>query len=457
MKTAGICTKIRAASSRTTLAAFAVCVAFAARADNYWKGVDGADLATPANWSEEALPASAAGYFKKNGTLTEYSACLSKDETFFQFYWQLANLKTVFNLCGNTLTLSAGSSIAAMRLDTNYAGMEATFTNGTITTTGARCGVWVLGDNQTLTFGEGLVFNGDAAIHSGSAHAGSRIIVRDGAKVKGSIYFGGNQSEGTILVTGEGTEVDFGGGTLQMATSNASSTNNSFRVEDGAIVTNATVSIGDTSSYRASGATIALSGGGKLFTQNWNVSGGETTYIVQYQDYPAHRVEIGEGSGFHTRVLLVRGTNNVFAVDGGVLEAVKYDIAGTNTFHFAGTAPKMSQFAQNVLTIHADCTFSFEIPSSGYADVPCEFWPNGAFTMPETTRLGIDARAFARAGGGTVPLMKFKGGKDVTFSEPLLSRWNTELEAKHCSVSYDTSERTLVLTVTKPGLMIFVR
>lgn len=94
MKTAGICTKIRATSSKTTLAAFAVCAAFAARADNYWKGVDGADLAAQENWSASALPASAAGYFKKNGALTEYSACLSKDETFFQFYWQLATRKS---------------------------------------------------------------------------------------------------------------------------------------------------------------------------------------------------------------------------------------------------------------------------------------------------------------------------------------------------------------------------
>ena len=274
--------------------------------------------------------------------------------------------------------------------------------------------------------------------------------------MKGRIYFGANQSEGTILVTGAGSEIDFNGGVLQMATSNTSSTNNSFRVEDGAIVTNATVSIGN-SNYRASGATIALSGGGKLFTQNWNVSGGATTYITQYLDYPAHRVEIGEGSGFHTRILSVMGTNNVFAIDGGELEAVKYEIAGANTFHFAGTAPKMSQFAQNGLAIGADCTFSFEIPSSGYADVPCEFWPSGAFTMPETTRLAVDATAFSRAGGGTIPLMKFNGGQSVTFSGTLLSRWNTELEAKHCSVSYDTSERTLVLTVTKPGLMIFVR
>ena len=119
----------------------------------------------------------------------------------------------------------------------------------------------------------------------------------------------------------------------------------------------------------------------------------------------------------------------------------------------------MSQFDLNYLGIGADCTFSFEIPSSGYADVPCEFWPNAAFTMPETTRLAVDATAFSRsrAGGGTIPLMKFNGDKTITFHDELLSRWNTELEAKHCSVSYDTSERTLVLTVRKPGLVVIVR
>ena len=75
MKTAGICTKIRGASSKTTLAAFAVCAAFAARAANYWKGVDGADLATPANLSDEALPTGATGYFNgRSEHGTDYTA-----------------------------------------------------------------------------------------------------------------------------------------------------------------------------------------------------------------------------------------------------------------------------------------------------------------------------------------------------------------------------------------------
>ena len=455
MKTASICTKIRGASFKIALAAFAVCAAFAARAANYWKGVDGEDLATPANWSDEALPTGATGYFNgRSEHGTDYTATLSADTSLYQLIWGgsgTAAKSTVIDLCGHTLSLTS-TTVRPVRIEQD--GQSVTVTNGVLSFSSGTA--WLLGSNQTLTLGAGLTFNGNAAIHAANPSTNSKIVVHDGAKVKGRIYFGANQSEGTILVTGAGSEIDFNGGVLQMATSNTSSTNNSFRVEDGAIVTNATVSIGN-SNYRASGATIALSGGGKLFTQNWNVSGGATTYITQYLDYPAHRVEIGEGSGFHTRILSVMGTNNVFAIDGGELEAVKYEIAGANTFHFAGTAPKMSQFAQNGLAIGADCTFSFEIPSSGYADVPCEFWPSGAFTMPETTRLAVDATAFSRAGGGTIPLMKFNGGQSVTFSGTLLSRWNTELEAKHCSVSYDPSERTLVLTVTKPGLMIFVR
>lgn len=431
--------------------AFASSVATAA---NYWKGVDGADLATPDNWSEEALPTAAAGYFQgRSEHGSDYTATLSADTSLYQLVWggNAPDASDVtLDLGGRTLTLTA-SSVRPMRLEKVS---SVTVTNGVLSFSSGTA--WLLGSNQTLTLGAGLTFNGNAAIHAANPSTNSKIVVHDGAKVKGRIYFGANQSEGTILVTGAGTEIDFNGGVLQMATSNTSSTNNSFRVEDGAIVTNATLSIGN-SNYRASGATIALSGGGKLFTQNWNVSGGAATYIVQYLDYPAHRVEIGEGSGFHTRVLSVWGTNNVFAVDGGELEAVKYDIAGTNTFHFAGIGPKMSQFAQNGLAIGADCTFSFEIPSSGYADVPCEFWPGGAFTMPETTRLAVDATAFSRAGGGTIPLMKFNGGQSVTFSGTLLSRWNSELADAGCSVSYDTSERTLVLTVTKSGFTIIVR
>ena len=455
MKIAGICTEIRGASSKIALAAFAVCAAFAARAANYWKGVDGADLATPANWSDEALPTGATGYFNgRSEHGTDYTATLSADTSLYQLIWGgsgTAAKSTDIDLCGHTLSLTL-TGARPIRIEKE--GQSVTVTNGVLSFSSETA--WLLGSNQTLTLGAGLTFNGNAATHAANPSTNSKIVVHDGAKVKGRIYFGANQSEGTILVTGAGTEIDFNGGVLQMATSNTSSTNNSFRVEDGAIVTNATVSIGN-NNYRASGATIALSGGGKLFTQNWNVSGGAATYIVQYLDYPAHRVEIGEGSGFHTRVLSVMGTNNVFAIDGGELVAVKYDIAGTNTFHFAGTGPKMSQFAQNSLAIGAGCTFSFNIPAAGYADVPCEFWPGGAFTMPETTRLAVDATAFSLAGGGTIPLMKFNGGQSVTFSGTLLSRWNTELEAKHCSVSYDTSERTLVLSVTKPGLTIFVR
>lgn len=457
MKTASICTKIRGASFKIALAAFAVCVAFAARAVNYWKGVDGADLATPENWSEGTLPTAAVGYFNgRSEHGTDYTATLSADTSLYQLRWGgnvPAAKSTVIDLCGHTLSLTMTSE-APIRIEKE--GQSVTVTNGVLSFSSQPACVY--GSNQTLTLGAGLTFNGDAAMHAPSPSTNSKIVVHDGAKVKGRIYFLSYQSEGTILVTGAGTEVDFNGGVLQWGTGTTSGTNDSFRVEDGAIVTNATVSIGNIYyKYWTSGATIALSGGGKLFTQDWNVSGGATTYIVQYLDYPAHRVEIGEGSGFHTRCLSVMGTNNVFAIDGGELEAAKYDIAGTNTFHFAGTRPKMSQFDLNYLGIGADCTFSFEIPSSGYADVPCEFWPSSAFTMPETTRLAVDATAFSRAGGGTIPLMKFKGRGLVTFSETLLSRWNTELEAKHCSVSYDTSERTLVLTVRKPGLVVIVR
>ena len=457
MKTASICTKIRGASFKIALAAFAVCAAFAARAVNYWKGVDGADLATPENWSEGTLPTAAVGYFNgRSEHGTDYTATLSADTSLYQLRWGgnvTAAKSTVIDLCGHTLSLTMTSE-APIRIEKE--GQSVTVTNGVLSFSSQPACVY--GSNQTLTLGAGLTFNGDAAMHAPSPSTNSKIVVHDGAKVKGRIYFLSYQSEGTILVTGAGTEVDFNGGVLQWGTGTTSGTNDSFRVEDGAIVTNATVSIGNIYyKYWTSGATIALSGGGKLFTQDWNVSGGATTYIVQYLNYPAHRVEIGEGSGFHTRCLSVMGTNNVFAIDGGELEAAKYDIAGTNTFHFAGTRPKMSQFDLNYLGIGADCTFSFEIPSSGYADVPCEFWPIAAFTMPETTRLAVDATAFFRAGSGTIPLMKFKGRGLVTFSETLLSRWNTELEAKHCSVSYDTSERTLVLTVRKPGLVFIIR
>jgi hypothetical protein len=65
MKAVCSCKKLKesVASCKIALLVASAFASSVGTAANYWKGVDGADLATPANWSESALPTAAAGYF----------------------------------------------------------------------------------------------------------------------------------------------------------------------------------------------------------------------------------------------------------------------------------------------------------------------------------------------------------------------------------------------------------
>ena len=86
-----------------------------------------------------------------------------------------------------------------------------------------------------------------------------------------------------------------------------------------------------------------------------------------------------------------------------------------------------------------------------------DLFPGAAFMMTEDSILEVNVDAYREAGAGTVPLMKFRGGQAITFSDTLLARWNSELKAKGCLVSYDTKERTLYLKVKKnTGSLIIV-
>ena len=144
-----------------------------AAAANYWIGADGADLADANNWEyyisgvaqgTHALPTNEAGYFANKSGLSQYSMSLSTDLSLQQLYWFLGNMKTVINLGGHTLSLG-GASNADIRM--NNDGADSTMTNGTLTVADK---VWLLGNNQTLTFGEGMTFNGSASLHSSVAY-----------------------------------------------------------------------------------------------------------------------------------------------------------------------------------------------------------------------------------------------------------------------------------------------
>jgi hypothetical protein len=233
-------------------------------------------------------------------------------------------------------------------------------------------------------------------------------------------------------------------------------------VEHGAVVTNLSgstaVDVGYTSQSR--GNRLVVDSGASLHTKNWNVSGATYhTYLGRAEIHDGgNEIFVGDGAQLNTRVFYLYGTGNTLSISNGTFRAVKYEIQGTNTFHFAGSAPRLYQTGQNGCFFREKCTYSFDIPSIGYVSAPMDLYPSAAFTMTDDSILEVNVDAYREAGAGTVPLMKFRGGQVITFSDTLLSRWNGELEAKGCSVSYDATARTLYLKVKKnSGLVISFR
>ena len=73
-------------------------------------------------------------------------------------------------------------------------------------------------------------------------------------------------------------------------------------------------------------------------------------------------------------------------------------------------------------------------------------------------QLVVNAREYARVGGGTLTLMEVTGSgsdKTLTASATLLARWNAELGGT-ASVSVVDGKK-LVLKVNQPGLTVIVR
>lgn len=515
--------------------------ASSAMAANYWIGADGADLADANNWEyyisgvaqgTHALPTNEAGYFANKSGLSQYSMSLSTDLSLQQLYWFLDNMKTVINLGGHTLSLG-GASNADIRM--NNDGADSTMTNGTLTVADK---VWLLGNNQTLTFGEGMTFNGWASLHSSVARSGNRIVAKDGAKVNGRLYVNSFQSMGTILIAGDGTEVNFGGANMVLSSS-ATAYSNTCYVTDGALVTNVAelafgsaatfgnvfvvsnaemyankVIVGDAVGHDCN--RLEITGAGALLRvlnsvdANINGKGASNvvhvthgaTYHVTGTTYLGHgagfgnqlivdscatniydgtskylyvgcsgttngtSVFVGDGALLNPRCLGVFGYNNDFTMSNGVLKISRLfyvnnsGVGAETRFRFMGTKPQL------VIPSGADNPgfgsgtkprFIFEVPAEGYTAVPIDCVRS--WTFPDDAELDVDASAYSDAGGGTLVLARVTGDKKtLTVSNALLSRWNSELAAKRCSVSYDATARTLSLKVKKnSGFIISFR
>ena len=259
MKTVGICTFLRGVvSSKIALAAIAICAAFAARAANYWKGADGADIADAANW-DEGLPTAAIGYF--NGKAphgTDYTATLGQDLSLYRLTWGGSSPylnSMVLDLGGHVLTLTLeATSEQAQPIRIERDNQSVTITNGTLTTSKDS---FLLNNYQTLTLGEGLTFNGNIVVVAAQTTpgTGSRIVVKDGAKVNGKLTVQSYQSEAEILVTGADTAVNFGSNKVSFPTADSVS-NSTFRVADGATVNSGT---GDNFNVATLGTGMTLS------------------------------------------------------------------------------------------------------------------------------------------------------------------------------------------------------
>lgn len=473
MKTVCSCKELKesVASCKIALLVASAFASSVATAANDWAGVDGADLATPSNWSDNALPTGAPGYFNgRNEHGTDYTVTLSKDESFRQFIWGgsgTAAKSTVIDLCGHTLSLTL-TGARPIRIEKE--GQAVTVTNGVLSFSSETA--WLLGSNQTLAFGEGVVFNGNAALHAAgnTPGTGSRIVVKDGAKVNGLLNFSQYQSEGEILVTGEDSVVDFNNAGALVIGGQLSSSNNTYRIEKGASVVDATsVEIGYTSTSGSTsvgkGNRIAVESRSTLFTKNWDKDGSSGVTLGKANVEGRNEIFVGDGSTFASRTIIVYGTGNSISLSNGTFKVVKYTISAGSAFRLAGSSPKLYQTGQNGFSLGAGCTFAFDIPAGGYAvrdgyanAAPCDFIPSGDVTVPEDTQLSINAAQYAKAGGGTVSLMAFRGARTITFSQTLLDRWNAELADRNCSVAWDPSSRQLTCTVkAKSGLIISLK
>ena len=319
--------------------AFATSVATAA---NYWKGVDGADLATDSNWSDNALPTAEIGYLRDDASHgASYTAKIAADQSFYSFWWDVANVRSVLDLGEHTLTLTRGdNTMTSSDFKISASGVEVVVTNGN------------------------FVSSGSVNICSTStAGTGSRLVIADGA-------------------------------TFSVA--------------------------------------------------NYDTSAGKHMYFGRSGTMGNNEIFVGSGASLNTRVLWVNGPGNTISISNGTVRAKKFDSYDKTTFHFAGSAPQIYQTGSDKCFLEdGECTYIFDIPAEGYTTTPIDLSPSG-FTMPDDAKLVVNASAYARAGGGSLPLMSFRGTTTITVPDSLIARWNNELPAGSV-VQY--ANRTLTLTV----------
>ena len=208
MKSAGICTKIRGASSKITLAAMAICAAGLARAA-VWTGGASGTLNDAANWDGDITTSTMV--FTNDCTLT-----LSADATVKQpltdgngtdvpngpIKDNAYNHAIIFDLNGHSLTANYDNT----QYWRNF-GASATFTGGgTLSVMSGSTTNAIIADNgnhygMTLTFtGAGTRFVGSWANRLvATDKKGARLLILNGAEAEGPYFnFGGYNSTNEV-------------------------------------------------------------------------------------------------------------------------------------------------------------------------------------------------------------------------------------------------------------------
>ena len=331
---------------------------------------------------------------------------------------------------GNQVIVENGASVTANKL---YVGTGAATNNvfrasGAGTTANARFIIGGESDASTNSFGNSCIFENGMSVTApyfwvNTFGSNNAISVRSGttATVSSDIYLGGRSmknnpadggANGRLEVVGEGTSLTCG---------------NNFSIRN---------STGDA----GKGQELFIGGGA-------SVSHTSNNGFIFYGD--GNRVVLSNGT-LTVKTLFVNGsagsdtvypaTNTTFRIEGAnasLTANVTKDITGTDK-QLVG-AP----------------IFEFKIPEGGWASAPVAI--NQAFTLGDDAVIGIDrasARAFARAGGGTVPLISTgTSGKEITADIGKLTA-SADLP-DGCTLQNEGG--VLSVKVTQVGMTIFVR
>lgn len=362
---------------------------------------------------------------------------------------------------------------------------------------------YIPSNNTFRATGEGTTVNAPSGLRCGiGLSLNNSIVLDDGVSVTaGTIQIGcdGAASNNSFRVSGTGTTVSgrvFIGGELVSSTNtfgnqciiegcatmsgailgvNAFGTGNAMSIRSGATATGSSeVCLGGRSpsignDYNGACGRLEVIGEGST------LQSGSSFYIRNNTGDASMGQElfVGDGAsvnclnnglyfiGDGNRVILSNGTltTRVLRVDGVIPSSVAHPATNT-TFRIEGASARLTaEYAKNIngndKWLVGAPIFEFVIPEGGWASAPVAI--NQAFTIGDDTVIRIDAasaRAFSRAGGGTVPLISTgTSGKAITADMTALTA-GASLPAG-CSLKNEGGVISVEVTSEEPTILSF--